>query len=126
MKENGRNIEKGINMKIKENGNNLSLGEKQLICFIRAFLRKSKIILLDEATASVDQKTEMLIQSLIDNFFQNKTLIIIAHRIETVKKCDKIIVMQNGKIIEFDTPKNLLMKKEGIFKNLDEVYLSKN
>ena len=126
MKENGRNIEKGINMKIKENGNNLSLGEKQLICFIRAFLRKSKIILLDEATASVDQKTEMLIQSLIDNFFQNKTLIIIAHRIETVKKCDKIIVMENGKIVEFDTPKNLLMKKEGIFKNLDEVYLSKN
>ena len=126
MKENGRNIEKGINMKIKENGNNLSLGEKQLICFIRAFLRKSQIILLDEATASVDQKTEMLIQSLIDNFFQNKTLIIIAHRIETVKKCDKIIVMENGKIVEFDTPKNLLMKKEGIFKNLDDVYLSNN
>ena len=120
MKENGRNINKGINMKIKENGNNLSLGEKQLICFIRALLRNNQIILLDEATASVDQKTENLIQNLIDKFFTNKTLIIIAHRIETVKKCDKIIVMQNGKIIEFDTPKNLLKKKEGIFKNFDD------
>ena len=118
MQENGRDISKGIEIKVKENGANLSLGEKQMICFARAILRKSKIILLDEATASVDQKTERAIQDVLEKIFIDTTMITIAHRIQTVKKCDKILVMDNGRIVEFDSPQNLLKKDTGIFKML--------
>ena len=118
MKENGRDVSKGIQMKIKDCGSNLSLGEKQLICFARAILRKSTVVLLDEATASVDHKTEQMIQDVIDNVFEDCTLITIAHRIQTVRKCDKVIVMDNGRVVEFDTVDNLLRKDNGMFKLL--------
>ena len=118
MEENGRDISKGIDMSIRENGNNLSLGEKQLICFARAILRNSKIVLLDEATASVDQKTERAIQQVLEKIFVNTTMIIIAHRIQTVNQCDKILVMDNGKVVEFDSPGNLLQKDNSIYKML--------
>lgn len=118
MEENGRDISKGIDMSIRENGNNLSLGEKQLICFARAILRNSKIVLLDEATASVDQKTERAIQQVLEKIFVNTTMIIIAHRIQTVNHCDKILVMDNGKVVEFDSPRNLLQKDNSIYKML--------
>ena len=118
MKENGRDVSKGLQMKIKDCGSNLSLGEKQLICFARAILRKSTVVLLDEATASVDHKTEQMIQDVIDNVFEDCTLITIAHRLQTVKKCDKVIVMDNGRVVEFDTVDNLLHKENGMFKLL--------
>ena len=118
MEENGRDISKGIDMSIRENGKNLSLGEKQLICFARAILRNSKIVLLDEATASVDQKTERAIQQVLEKIFVNTTMIIIAHRIQTVNHCDKILVMDNGKVVEFDSPRNLLQKDNSIYKML--------
>ena len=114
----GINSSRGLMYKIKEFGNNLSLGEKQLICFARAILKKSKIIFLDEATASLDQRTEDIIQKSIDKHFKECTVLTIAHRVQTVKSCDKIIVMDKGKVAEFDSPTNLLKNPKGIFTTL--------
>jgi ABC-type multidrug transport system fused ATPase/permease subunit len=105
----------GLDQKISENGSNLSIGEKQLICITRAILRKSKIIVLDEATASIDYKTEEIIQKALNELLSNSTMISIAHRIKTVMNADKILVLENGEIIEFDTPENLLNNKKSYF-----------
>ena len=104
-----------LEQKISENGSNLSIGEKQLICITRAILRKSKIIVLDEATASIDYKTEEIIQKALNELLSTSTMISIAHRIKTVMNADKILVLENGEIIEFDTPQNLLNNKESYF-----------
>ena len=105
----------GLDQNISENGSNLSIGEKQLICITRAILRKSKIIVLDEATASIDYKTEEIIQKALTEILTTSTMISIAHRIKTVMNADKILVLENGEIIEFDTPKNLLNNKNSYF-----------
>ena len=120
MKENGRDIRKKLNMKLRENGGNLSLGEKQLICMARIFLRKNKIVVMDEATANIDNKTDMIIQKAVDHIFKNSTLITIAHKIPDLDKYDKIMVLDNAHLIEFDTPDNLLRNENGIFKQLYE------
>ena len=106
--------DKTLDYKIEENGNNLSVGERQLICIARAFLKKNKIIVMDEATSSIDFKTENIIQNAIANLMKFCTVITIAHRIKTIINYDKILVMSNGEIAEFDTPQNLLNKK-GLF-----------
>ena len=107
------NFMKGKNLeyKIEENGNNLSVGERQLICIIRALLRKNKIIVMDEATSSIDYKTENIIQNAIDKAMNNCTVITIAHRIKTIINYNRIMVISKGEIVEFDTPENLLNKK---------------
>ena len=105
----------GLDQNISENGSNLSMGEKQLICITRAILRKSKIIVLDEATASIDYKTEEIIQNALNEILSTSTMISIAHRIKTVMNANKILVLENGEIIEFDTPKNLLNNKNSYF-----------
>ena len=105
----------GLDQNISENGSNLSIGEKQLICITRAILRKSKIIVLDEATASIDYKTEEIIQKALNEILSDSTMISIAHRIKTVMNSDKILVLENGEIIEFDTPENLLNNKKSLF-----------
>ena len=105
----------GLDQNISENGNNLSVGEKQLICITRAILRKTKIIVLDEATASIDYKTEEIIQKALGEILLNSTMITIAHRIKTVMNADKILVLENGEIIEFDRPENLLNNKNSYF-----------
>ena len=107
-----------LNFKVTEFGNNLSLGKKQLLCFVRAILKKSKIIFLDEATASLDQKTEDTIQKAIDKYFKNCTVLTIAHRVQTVKKCDRVIVMDKGTIVEFDKPEILLKNQNSLFASL--------
>ena len=112
---NGKNILKGINTEIKEYGNNLSFGCRQLLCVARAILRKSKIIILDEATSSVDQKTEDIISSAVDNMFKDSTIITIAHRINTVKKCDRIIVMNAGQVVETGKPDELIANTNSQF-----------
>ena len=103
---------------ISENGSNLSIGEKQLICITRAILRKSKIVILDEATASIDFRHEEIVQKAIEELLKNSTLISIAHRIKTVINSDKILVLENGEVKEFDKPDVLLKDKNSYFSEL--------
>lgn len=93
-------LEKGLDTDVGEGGNLLSTGEKQLICFARAILADPRILILDEATASVDTITEQKIQSAIDTIIQGRTSVVIAHRLSTVRNADLILVVRNGKIIE--------------------------
>ncbi len=110
----------GLEQKVSENGNNLSIGEKQMICITRAILRKSKIIVMDEATSSIDYQTEETILKAIDDVLKDSTIITIAHRIKTIINYDKILVLDNGSIIEYDTPQNLLNNKNSEFYSLYE------
>ncbi|CAL8264121.1 unnamed protein product [Lota lota] len=97
-----------------EGGENLSLGQRQLVCLARALLRKTKILVLDEATAAVDLETDNLIQSTIRSQFNNCTVLTIAHRLNTIMDYKRVLVLEKGKIAEFDSPTNLIAKK-GIF-----------
>jgi filamentous hemagglutinin family protein len=95
-------------MLVTDSGNNLSVGQCQLINIARAILKKSKILLIDEATANIDQKTDDLIQAVINNKFQDRTIMTIAHRLNTVAKSDLILVLDNGMVANYDTPINVL------------------
>ncbi len=106
---------------VKERGTMLSSGQRQLIAFLRAYVSKPSILVLDEATSSVDSYSEQLIQEATDKITKGRTSIIIAHRLATVKKADKIIVMDAGKIVEIGTHQQLLQKEEGYYKSLYEV-----
>ena len=107
-----------LNLKIKENGKNLSLGEKQLISFVRAVIKKNKIIVMDEATSSLDTETEKIIQKNYKKYFQDSTVIMIAHHLQMVKECNTILVIDNGEIIEFGTYSDLLKNKNSKFYSL--------
>ena len=85
----------------------LSTGEKQLICLARVLLKDSPILVLDEATANIDSETDRVIQSVIRNEFATKTVIAVAHRLSTIADFDQIVVLQNGRILEMGTPKQL-------------------
>ena len=108
-------IKQCLNYKIKENGENISLGKKQLLCFARAVLKKSKIVIMDEATATLDQKTQSIILKALEKYFKNCTVFSIAHRIESVLNFDKIMVFDKGELKEFDKPSQLLKKKNSLF-----------
>ena len=99
----------------------LSSGQRQLISFLRAYVTNPSILVLDEATSSVDSYSEKLIQTATEKITQGRTSIIIAHRLATVKKADKIIVMDSGQIVEQGTHKELLKNENGYYKNLYEV-----
>uniref|UniRef100_A0A4W3IKJ5 Multidrug resistance-associated protein 1 n=1 Tax=Callorhinchus milii TaxID=7868 RepID=A0A4W3IKJ5_CALMI len=103
-----------LNHECSEGGENLSVGQRQLICLARALLRKSKVLVLDEATAAVDLVTDKLIQSTIKSHFDQSTVLTIAHRLHTIMDYTRVLVLDKGEIIEFDTPANLLAKK-GVF-----------
>ena len=103
---------------VKERGIMLSSGQRQLIAFLRAYVSKPSILILDEATSSVDSHAEQMIQYATDTITKGRTSIIIAHRLATIKKADKIIVMDNGFIVEEGTHKDLLDKENGYYKNL--------
>ena len=98
----------GLNTEIKEYGNDLSFGCRKLLCAAKDILRRSKVIILDEATSSVGQKNEDNISNAVNNIFKDSTVIIIAHRINTVKKCDRIIVIDEGEIVEVGKPVELI------------------
>ncbi len=113
-----RSSSNGVDLIISENGSNLAVGEKQLICICRAILRKNKVIILDEATANIDVLTEQKILKLIKEEFKDATVITIAHRLNTIIESDMILVMGNGKVIEYDSPMNLMQDTNSEFAQL--------
>ena len=110
-------LEKGYNSEVGEGGNRLSLGQKQLISFARAIIANPKIIILDEATSSIDTETEYVIQRAIKNILSGRTSFIVAHRLSTIVNCDIILVVDDGKIIEKGTHDEL-MKNKGYYYSL--------
>ena len=115
----------GYHYNVKERGLMLSSGQRQLLAFLRAYVSNPSILILDEATSSVDSYSEEMIQIATDKITKGRTSIIIAHRLATIKKADKIIVMEAGKIVEIGTHKELIKKKNGYYKNLYEVQFLK-
>lgn len=113
-----KSLPKQLDSPIVECGGDFSVGQKQLICLGRAILRQNRILILDEATANVDHKTDALLQATIRNEFANCTVLTVAHRLNTIMDYDRIIVMDSGKLAQFDTPFNLIHAKEGIFYEL--------
>lgn len=101
----------GLGMQIMDGGANFSIGQRQLVCLARALLRKNKILIMDEATANVDMQTDAMIQNTIRDGFKNCTVITIAHRLNTIIDSDKVLVIDAGQFMEFDSPHNLLQKE---------------
>ena len=110
-----KSLGNGLQSVVAEQGLNFSAGQRQLICVARALLRGNKIIIMDEATASVDSETDQKLQKMIRTAFAECTVICIAHRIDTILDSDKICVLGDGNILEFDSPQNLLKNKSGEF-----------
>ncbi|XP_053113746.1 ATP-binding cassette sub-family C member 9 isoform X2 [Hemicordylus capensis] len=105
----------GLDAVVTEGGENFSVGQRQLFCLARAFVRKSSILIMDEATASIDMATENILQKVVMTAFADRTVVIIAHRVHTILTADLVIVMKRGIILEYDTPENLLAQEDGIF-----------
>ena len=103
---------------IEQGGSNLSVGQKQLVCIARAILRKTKIVVMDEATANIDMNTEQIIQKALNIVLDNSTVITVAHRIKTIINYDKILVLDAGEVKEFDSPSNLLKNENSLFRTL--------
>ena len=101
----------GYDFIVSERGASISLGQRQLLSFLRAYLTNPKILILDEATSSIDHESEKLIQKATEKITQNRTSIIIAHRLSTIEKANRIIVMHQGKVVEMGTHQELLNKK---------------
>jgi ATP-binding cassette subfamily B protein len=111
----------GFETDVLERGKRLSTGQRQLITFARALLANPKILILDEATASVDAYTEAMIQDALETIMEGRTSIVIAHRLSTIRNADKIVMIENGKIVEIGTHDELLLKK-GKYADLYETY----
>ncbi|XP_070696945.1 ATP-binding cassette sub-family C member 2 [Pempheris klunzingeri] len=107
-------LQEGLQHEVAEGGENLSVGQRQLLCLARALLRKSRILILDEATAAVDLETDDLIQNTIRKEFAHCTVLTIAHRLHSIMDSSRVMVLNAGKIVEFDSPSNLL-EKQGYF-----------
>ncbi len=118
LKEWATTLDKGLDYEISEGGENLSVGQRQLLCLGRALLRKTKVLILDEATAAVDLETDDLIQATIRKEFKGCTVLTIAHRLNTILDYDKIMVLDKGEIREFDSPQNLLDDGTTIFHSM--------
>lgn len=108
----------GLDMTINEGGDNLSVGQRQLVCLARALLANSSILVLDEATAAMDMETDALIQKTVRSKFATATTVTIAHRINTIMDSTKILVLDAGSVAEYDTPEALLLQPDSIFKSM--------
>ncbi|GMG40202.1 unnamed protein product [Ambrosiozyma monospora] len=106
-----------LDQEVKDDGENFSLGERQLIALARALVKKAKILIMDEATSSVDYETDHKIQTTIENEFSECTILCIAHRLKTIVGYDKILVLDNGEVAECGVPLELF-KKDGIFREM--------
>lgn len=106
-----RNHPDGLNQPVAESGNNLSYGQRQLLCVARAILKQSSILLIDEATAHVDHLTDSMIQSVIATKFRERTILTIAHRWNTIANSDRILMLQQGEVVYFDVPSNLTLSQ---------------
>ncbi|KAK7833979.1 hypothetical protein U0070_004960 [Myodes glareolus] len=105
----------GLDATVTEGGENFSVGQRQLFCLARAFVRKSSILIMDEATASIDMATENILQKVVMTAFADRTVVTIAHRVHTILTADLVIVMKRGNILEYDTPESLLAQEDGVF-----------
>ncbi|XP_039200569.1 ATP-binding cassette sub-family C member 8 isoform X2 [Crotalus tigris] len=105
----------GLDAIVTEGGENFSQGQRQLFCLARAFVRKTSILIMDEATASIDMATENILQKVVMTAFADRTVVIIAHRVHTILNADMIIVMKRGVILEYDKPEILLEKEDSVF-----------
>ncbi|KAH9643580.1 hypothetical protein HF086_011361 [Spodoptera exigua] len=103
---------------VAEGGSNFSVGQRQLVCLARAIVHNNRILVLDEATANVDAETDLLIQTAIRLHFNNCTVLTIAHRLNTIIDSDKILVLDAGRLMEFDHPHVLLQNKKGYFRKM--------
>ncbi|KAF9928278.1 hypothetical protein FBU30_002500 [Linnemannia zychae] len=110
--------EGGLDAMVSAQGENLSVGQRQLVCLSRALLARSKIVVLDEATASVDMATDALIQKAIRTDFAHSTVVTVAHRLNTIIDYDRILVMHQGQVAEYDTPSNLLGNPDSVFSSM--------
>ncbi|XP_054751630.2 ATP-binding cassette sub-family C member 9-like [Lytechinus pictus] len=118
LKEVVSNIDAGLDYQVTEGGENFSVGQRQLFCLARAFLRHSKIIVMDEATASIDQETDSILQDVVADIFKDRTVLTIAHRVATIINSDKILTLSDGYVAENDTPDELLQRENSIFASL--------
>ncbi|XP_060065903.1 ATP-binding cassette sub-family C member 5-like [Ylistrum balloti] len=118
MKEKVRQFCEQLDFEVEENGGNFSVGERQLFCLGRAILRKNKILVLDEATASIDTSTDAIIQQTIRDSFSDCTVLTIAHRLNTVLHCDLILIMEAGEILETGHPQNLMANPHSVFNKM--------
>ncbi|NXI95943.1 MRP7 protein, partial [Psophia crepitans] len=108
----------GLDSELGERGKSLSVGQRQLVCLARALLTQAKVLCIDEATASVDQKTDQLLQQTIRQRFADKTVLTIAHRLNTILDSDRVLVMQAGRVAELDSPTHLSQKDGSLFQHL--------
>lgn len=108
----------GLDSEVGERGKSLSVGQRQLLCLARALLTEANILCIDEATANVDQKTDLLLQKTIREKFKHKTVLTIAHRLNTIMDSDRVLVMHAGKVVEFDSPDALRQKEDSVFLKL--------
>ncbi|OMJ08510.1 Metal resistance protein YCF1 [Smittium culicis] len=117
-------LDSGLDSNVLPGGENFSVGQRQLMCLARAIIRKSKILLLDEATAAIDPQTDHLIQETIRKVFSKDTIITIAHRINTILDSDRILVLSNGEVVEFDSPEVLIKNNKSTFSKILEQFNS--
>ncbi|XP_042505970.1 ABC transporter C family member 10-like [Macadamia integrifolia] len=116
--------DKGLDALVIEDGSNWSMGQRQLFCLGRALLRRSRILVLDEATASVDNATDAILQKTIRTEFADRTVITVAHRVPTVMDCTKVLAMSDGKVVEYDEPTTLMKREGSLFGKLVKEYWS--
>ncbi|KAG6656039.1 ABC transporter C family member 10-like isoform X2 [Carya illinoinensis] len=115
---------KGLESLVVEHGSNWSVGQRQLFCLGRVLLRRRRILMLDEATASIDNATDMILQKTIRTEFADHTVIVVAHRIPTVMDCTMILAISDGKLVEYDSPTKLMKREDSLFRQLVKEYWS--